>query len=170
MCLQVVITAPRTHEVLTRMPGRRPALNHAGLHVQRSLERRRAVSLAVESVLLDAIRLERQHAVAAVERLDCGFLVDAEHSGLTRQHEVEAAAVGRGRLKVRVVRGHVTRQRMGLPVGFAPDGLHDVLAHAQVGGGAAAGQCVVPTGGCRRVAASTRPHTRPVNFHGARPA
>ena len=156
----LVVLAGRDHraedapEVLTPMPGRRPALNLAGLDVQRSLERRRAVSLAVESVLLDANRREPQHPVAAVERLDGGFFVDAEHCRVTRQVEVEAAAVGRGRLEVRALRGHVTREPMGLPVGVAPDALHHVLSHAQVGREAAAGP-VRPRGGCQQPATRT---------------
>ena len=131
--------AEEAHEVLTRMPGRRVALDLTDLDVQRSLEQRRAVSLAAEPLLLDAIRRERQHAIAAVARLDGGLLVDAEHCGVMGQVEVEAAAVGRGRLEVRVVRGYVTREPMGLQVGFAPDALHDVLADVQGGGRAAAG-------------------------------
>ena len=138
--LQVVITAPRKPtKSLTPMPGRRPAVDLAGLDVQRSLEKRRAVWLPVEPVLLDAARREQPHAVAAVEGLDGGLLINAEHCGVTRWVEVEAAAVGHGRLEVRVVRGQMAREQMGLQVGFAPDAPHDVLVHAQVDGGAAAG-------------------------------
>ena len=131
--------AEEAHEVLACMPGRRLALNLAGLDVQRRVERQRAVSLVLEPVPLDATRRERQHAVPTVERLDGGFLVDAENRRVTRRVKVEADDVGRLRLEVRVVRGHVAGQPMRSQVCFAPDALHHVLAHAQVGGQAAAG-------------------------------
>ena len=58
---------------------------------------------------------------------------------------------------------------MGSQVGFAPDALYGVLAHAEVGGEAAARPVCGPLRGGRRVAASTGARTRAVNFHGAPP-
>ena len=130
--------AEEVHEVLTRMLGRCPALNLAGLNVRRRVERQRAVSLVLEPVPLDATRRERQHAVP-VERLDGRLLVDVEDRGVARPVQVEADDVGRLRLEVRVVRHHVAGEPMGLQVCFAPDALHEILTHARAGGEAAAG-------------------------------
>ena len=127
-----------TDEVLARVPSRRLAHHVAGLDVQRGVERQRAVPLVLESVALDAAGRQRQHTVSAVERLNGGLLIDAEHRRVTGRVQVEPDDVRRLGLEVGVGRGHVARQPMRPQLGLPPDALADVLAHAEVSCEAAA--------------------------------
>ena len=79
---------------LARVARRRLAAHLASLRVQGGVERERAVALVLEAVALGASGRQRQHAVAAVERLNGGLFVDAEHGGVPRRVEVKADDVG----------------------------------------------------------------------------
>ena len=131
--------AEETHEVQARVTGRRLSLHLARPHVQRRVERQRAVPLVLEPVTLDPARRERQHAVLPVEGLNGGLLVDAEHRGVTGRIQVETDDVGGLRLEVGVVRRHVAGQPVRPQVGLAPNTLDDVLADTEMGGEAATG-------------------------------
>lgn len=63
----------------------------------------------------------------------------------------------------------VARQPVRPQVRLPPDALYDVLVHAEVAARRRHDQYVVPSGGGRRVAASTRARSRTVNFHRGRP-
>lgn len=86
-----------------------------------------------------AARRQRQHAVAAVERLNGGLFVDAKHGGVARRVEIETDDVGRLAFEVGIVGSHVALQTMGLEIGFAPDAMNEVLADAEFVGEFTAG-------------------------------
>jgi len=88
---------------------------------------------------LGSPRRERQHAVAAIERLNGGLFVHAEDRRVLRRIEIEPDDVGRLALEVRIVRRHVALQTMRLKTGFAPDEMNHRLAHAELVAELAAG-------------------------------
>src|SRR3977135_2268975 len=78
-------------------------------------------------------RRERQHGVLAIERLNCGLLIDAKHRRMLRRMQIQPDDIGSFGLKVRIVRGPVAlntvrSQHMRWP----PPRPHHV-ADAQVG-------------------------------------
>src|SRR6218665_1197750 len=67
---------------------------------------------------------QRQHPVLAIECLDGGLLIDAEHHGVRRRIEVQPDHIGRLGLEVRVVGHHVSIQPLRSHVVLAPDALN----------------------------------------------
>src|SRR5207249_3985316 len=63
--------------------------NFATLGVQRGEERGRPMPRVVVGPALDLPRPHRQHGLRAIERLDLGFFVDAQHQRFVRRIEVE---------------------------------------------------------------------------------
>jgi len=99
----------------------------------------RAVALVLKAVALGAARRERQHPVFAVQRLDRGLLVHAEHHRVRGRVQVQADHVGGLGLEVRIVRDHVPLEPVRSYAVLAPDALHRGKRHvAQLRGELAA--------------------------------
>ena len=86
-------------------------------------------ALVLEAVALGATGRQRQHPVLAVERLNRGLLIHAEHGGVRGRVKVQADHVGRLGLELRIVRDHVPLQPMRLHTVLAPDALHGREGH-----------------------------------------
>ena len=139
----------------------------AGLGVEGRVQRQRAVAVVLEAMALGAPRRQRQHRILAVQRLDRGLLVDAEHRRVLRRVQVQPDHVGRLGLEVRVVGGQVALQPMRLEAVLGPDARHrHVRDRRRVRRRACAyDQCVEPSAGlCLVVQASTRASIRSVTL------
>ncbi len=79
------------------------------------------MSVVFEAVAFGSARREGEDGVAAIKRLDGGFLVHAEDGSIDRGLEVEADDVGGLGFEIRVVAGLVSAQTMGLETGLRPD-------------------------------------------------
>jgi hypothetical protein len=62
-----------------------PAVDRAGLHVQRGEQRSRAVALVVMGAPLSLSRTHRQQRLAAVERLDLRLFINAQYQSTIRR-------------------------------------------------------------------------------------
>ena len=111
-------------ELGRRVPGGRLAQDFAGLGVERGVQRQRAVPEVLEAVSLGAARRERQDRVFAIQRLDRGLLIDAEHRRVLWRVQIQADDLGRLGLEVRIVRGHVAFEPMRSQRVLAPDARH----------------------------------------------
>jgi hypothetical protein len=129
--------APRYHfcekgnDVGAGMAARGSSVHAAGLGVQRGMQRKRSVPVVLETVTLRSPRRKRQNGVHAVQGLDGGFLIDAEHSSVLQRPQIQADTVGRFAFELRVVAGQVTLQAMGFQASVFPDPMHHVLADSQ---------------------------------------
>ena len=63
-------------------------------HIEGGKQRGRAVALIVVGPPLDLTRLQGQQRRGAIEGLNLGFVVDAEHDGVRRRREVQAYGGG----------------------------------------------------------------------------
>ena len=135
-------------ELLAGVTRRGPAEHLAGGGVECGKKAQRAVALVLEAVALGAARRERQHPVLAVQRLDRGLLVHAEHRRVRGRVQVQADHVGGLGLEVRIVRDHVPLEPVRSYAVLAPDALHRGKRHvAQLRGKLAAapvGRAVAP--------------------------
>lgn len=76
-------------------------------------------------VILKAVALESswgewQHRILPIKRLSVRLLIDAEHRCVSRRIQVQPDDVGSLLLEVRVVRGHIALDAMGLEPMLAP--------------------------------------------------
>ena len=74
---------------------------------------------------------ERQDRIEAVQGLNGGLFIDAEHGRMLRRIQVQADDVGGFAFEVRIVAGHVALQAMRLQSSFFPDAMHGVFTDAQ---------------------------------------
>ena len=120
----------------------------AGLGVEGGVQRQRAVPEVLEAMALGAPGRQRQHRILAVQRLDRGLLVHAEHRRMLRRVQVQPDHVGRLGLEVRIVGGQVAFEPMRLDAVLGPDARHrHVRDAAQFGGQLARGPVRRAVGG-----------------------
>ena len=67
----------------------------AGLGVERCVQRERAVAEVLKSMAFGTPRRQGQHRVFAIERLNRGLLVHAEHGCVLRRVQVQPDHIGR---------------------------------------------------------------------------
>lgn len=99
----------------------RLAKHLAGARVEGRIQRQRAMALVLEAVALRPPGRKRQPRVHAIQRLDGGLLIHAEHGRMLRRVEVQADDFGRLSLEVRIIGGHVARQPMRIEAVLGPD-------------------------------------------------
>ena len=104
--------------------------DHAGEYVERGEQGGGAVALVVMGHGAGTSLLHGQARLGAVEGLDLGLLVDAQHDGLIRWVQVEADDVDQLLLEVRVVRELEGLDQMGFQAPSRPHPLHSGGAHA----------------------------------------
>ncbi len=75
---------------------------------------------------------QRQNGVVAIERLDGGFLINAENGRVLRWVHVEPNDVGGFLLKVRVIGQHVSFETMRLQSRSFPDPSHHHMADSKM--------------------------------------
>src|SRR5690349_487427 len=95
----------------------------SSLGVERGIQRQRAVPEVLEALALGASWRQRQHRILAVERLDCGLFIHAEHRRMLRRVQVPPNYLGRVDLEVRVVRGQIAFHSMRFDPVFSPDAI-----------------------------------------------
>ncbi len=111
----------------------------AGDGVEGGKQAQCAVSFVLEAVGLGTPWRQRQLPVLAIQRLDSGLLIDAEHHSVFGRLQVQPDDFGGLGLEVRVVRDHVGVQAVGAHTVLAPNTLHSGERHiAQLGGKLAA--------------------------------
>ena len=86
----------------------------AGLGVEGGIERQGAVTEVLKAMAFRPARGERQDRILAIQSLNMRLFIDAEHRRMRRRVQIQANDVGRLLLKVRIVRGHVALDPMGL--------------------------------------------------------
>src|SRR5882762_6739691 len=74
-----------------------------------------------------------QYRVFAIQGLNVRLLIDAKHCRMGRRVQVQANDVRRLLLKVRIVRGHVALDALGLESMLAPHPRHHHMADIQMG-------------------------------------
>jgi len=119
------------HEIAAGVVRRSFSVDAAGLGIQRSIQRKRAMAVVLETMTLGAARRERQNRVESIQSLNRGFLIDREHSRVLRRIQVQAENVGCFALKLRIVTGQITLQAVGFEASFFPHAMHRVFADAQ---------------------------------------
>ena len=157
------------HELLGWYGARRfcPALRRLG--VERGVQRERAVAIVLKAVALSSPGRQRQHRIKAIQGLDRGLLIDAEHRRMLRRVDVQPDHIGRLELEVRVVRGHVALHPMGLKPGALPDPRHHHVADPQCRRQLAAAPVRGAIRRGRRVQSRMRASSAGVRFSTARP-
>jgi hypothetical protein len=95
------------------------------------------------------VRGKGQYRIQPIQRLNGGLFIYAEHRCMSGRTEVQADDIGRLKLKIRIVAGHVTFQPMRLQPSLFPGAMDSVFANTQ---------------GCRKLAATPvcRPIDRPL--------
>lgn len=92
------------------------------------------MAVILEAMSLGPSRGKRQHRVLAIERLDCGLLIDAEHRRVLRLMQIQPDDIGSFALKVWIVRGEVALQPMRAQPVLAPHPRHHHVTDADLGG------------------------------------
>ncbi len=72
----------KCHEILTGVACRGLAVHATRGSFQGSAERQRSVAIVLETVALDSSQGERQYGIEAIQSLNRGLLIHAEHSGV----------------------------------------------------------------------------------------
>ncbi len=103
-----------------------------GLGVERSEQRKRAVSVVLEPMALCPPRRQRQHGILSVERLDGGLLVDTEHRRMGRGIQVQPNNVRCLGLEIRILGRQVLVEPVGLQSMTRPYPSHHHVGHAQL--------------------------------------
>ena len=112
------------HELGRGMTRRCFAQDFTGLDVKGSVQRQRAVPVLLEAMPLGTARRERQHRIFAVQRLNRGLLVNAEHHGILWRLEIQPNHIGGLDFKVRIVGSQIAFEPMRLDPVFGPDTGH----------------------------------------------
>jgi SAM-dependent methyltransferase len=112
------------------------------------VKRGRPVSVVLETMALETPRRERQDWIRAIERLDVRLLINAKHRGMSRWVEIKTDNIRGLLLEVRIVRGHVALDPMGLQSMLTPHPRHHHMAHAQLLPELARAPLRQPTGRC----------------------
>ena len=89
------------------------------------------MTIVFKPVPFGASRRQGQHRIKAVQSLNGGLLIHAEHRRVLRRIHVQTNDVGRLLLKQRVVGSHVAIQPMRLETRLRPYSLHRGLTHPQ---------------------------------------
>jgi hypothetical protein len=71
---------------------------------------------------------KRQHRIQAIQHLNGGLLIHAEHCRMPRWIQVQADDIGGLRFKVRIVAGHLTLQPMRQQSGLFRGAMRSVFA------------------------------------------
>src|SRR2546429_2456478 len=76
------------------------------LGVEGGIQRQGAVTKVLKAVPFCASRGQRQNRILAIQGLDGGLFIHAEHRGMRRRVQIQTNNVGGLLLKIRIVRGH----------------------------------------------------------------
>src|SRR5437016_1104657 len=90
------------------------------LVVVADVERKRSMTVVLESMSFGPAGRKRQNRVQAIQRLDGALLVNAEYSGVHRRFEVQADDIGGFLFELRIIAGHVAARTVGLQPKLAP--------------------------------------------------
>ncbi len=137
----------------------RLAQHLARLHIERRIQRQRAVAEGLEAVPPSATRQQRQHRILAIERMDRRFLVFATHRRVLWRVQGQTNDIGGLGLEIRVVRTDVPLQTRWLEAMLGPN-----PGHRHVREGAAHLGCQLMRGSVRRAigwVAFSRPDQHP---------
>src|SRR6266446_4809597 len=85
-----------------------------------------------KTVPFRASRGQRQNRILAIQGLDGGFFIHAEHRGMRWRVQVQPNNVGGLLLKMRIVRGHVALDAMRLESVLMPHPCHHHVADVQM--------------------------------------
>src|SRR3978361_807856 len=107
-----------------RSRGMQRPMAGAGFHVEGGKQARCAVALVVVGLAFGLARAHRQHGLCAVEGLDLGLLVDAQHQGPVGWLKVEPDDVAHLLDEERVGRELERLCPVGLQAEGAPDPVH----------------------------------------------
>ncbi len=104
----------------------------AGLGVEGCVKRQRAVPEILKAMPFGSSRGERQHRTFAIQGLNMRLFIDAEHGSMRRRVQIQPDDISGLLLEVRIVRGHVALDPMGLQAVFAPHPHHHHVADTQL--------------------------------------
>jgi hypothetical protein len=108
------------------------AENLTGSSIEGGIQRQGSVAEVLEAVSFRSTGRQRQDGVETIERLDGGFLVNAENGRMLRRVHVEADDVRGLLLKVRIIGQHVSFETMRLQSRSFPDPSHHHMADSEV--------------------------------------
>ena len=106
------------------------AQHRARFGVERGVQREGPVTDVLNAMAFGPPRRQRSHWVFAIERLNRGVLVHAEHGRVLRRMQRQADHIGRLGLEVRIVGGQVPFQPMGPQGVLGPDARHRHVGEA----------------------------------------
>src|SRR6266576_2930213 len=102
------------------------------LVLKAAYRRRGAVTKVLKAVPFGASRGQRQNRILAIQGLDGGLFIHAEHRGMRRRVQIQPNNVGGLLLKIRIVRGHVALDTMRLESMLTPHPCHHHVADVQM--------------------------------------
>src|SRR5437773_6864835 len=117
-----------------------------GLGVEGGIQRQGAVAKVLKAVPFCASRGQRQNRIFAIQGLDGGLFIYAEHRGMCRRVQIQPNNVGGLLLKIRIVRGHVALDAMRLESVLTPHPCHHHVADVQMRSEFARAPVRCPTG------------------------
>jgi hypothetical protein len=79
------------------------AVDSPGGRVQGGIQGQCSMAVVLESVAFSTTGRKRQHRIQAIQRLNGGLLIHAEHRRMPRRIQVQADDIGGLRFKVRIV-------------------------------------------------------------------
>jgi hypothetical protein len=118
-------------ELLARMTRRRGAKDLSSLRVECRIQREGSVPEVLKPMPLGSPWRQRQYRIKAIQRLDGGLFVDAEHRSMLRRIDIQADDVGSLRFEVGIIRCHVPFDSMRLQTGTSPDPRHHHMSHSE---------------------------------------
>lgn len=128
------IDAPEeAEELLGTVPRQAFADNEPALHVKRGEQRRGAVPLVVVRRRCGAPALQRQPRLAAVERLDLAFFIDAKHESAVGRVHVKPDDIGDFRIELGIVGNLDALDEVRFEARLAPDAPHARCRNAHLG-------------------------------------
>ena len=121
-------------ELLRRMPLGGLAENFPRLGIERGVQGERAVAIVFKAMPFGPPGRQGQHRILTIQGLNRGLLIDTKHGRMLRRVQVEADDVGRLRLKVRIIGGHIAVQSMRLEPMLSPHPGHPHVTDPELGG------------------------------------
>src|SRR5215813_3121352 len=111
-------------ELLCTVPRMALADDQAGLHIERSKQRRGAVALVIVGHRRRAALLQRKARLGAIQRLNLALFVDAQHQRSIRWVHVEPDDISHLLFELWIVRYLEPTYQMRLEPSFGPDTSH----------------------------------------------
>src|SRR5260370_14455131 len=121
-------------ELAAGMPGAGFAEHCPGGGVERSIQRKGAMTIVLKAMTLGSPRGKRQHRIKPIKCLDGALFIHTEDRGVHRRLQIQSDNVGRFFFEFRIRACHITPQPVWLNAELAPDPINGRMTNAQIFG------------------------------------